>query len=1008
MEPGDDIIDVLYRCGHPPATAGPVNNGSPPPYRQEAEDNSHPYQPHTGQRRPSAAVFAISPNTGRSAYSGTPYSGTPNQRRNSKTSPKPDSRWSTPAGRGTSTPYASTPVLGRYNGGTGRVGYNNTPQVQRRASFTKPSNPSNFDYKSSPLPRSTSAYDSRTPPRHHRTAPVDTLSEYDPYGYNEGPFVDEEPVYVPRSTMVDIIYRNEDDLLADRHKGEELIELPSGARQRKRRIFDPKIDLNMCDSNIAGQSDIRKRRSLNRSCDDKDVGREDKVVATEVSPDTSEDDNAMLLPSLLAAANKLTGLLVMVFLSYQFSSYLYKLHENDLWFSEIMEVEREISFRTEQGLYYSYYKQLVTADSLTAGLKQLQFDNLTESTSTVNILQRFNIYQEVVLAAMYNVYNFRLSPIFFYTYSVFSLQGLYLSALYLLAWTLSGTWVAGVLATLSVTINRFDVTRVNFTVPLREHFSLPFIFWQFLTVGHYLKSASSHSDTSHLVAVYISSLIFTLTWQFAQFVLLIQALVLFCLATVGLLDRDRVCRLLAVSLCVMVSVWYLQFYQAMVITSLIVSLVPTTILSLQSQADNLPRGVTKNIGLSAARIVIAVFITVCLNTILKVSMNQTADNHIFKFLKNKLSKDSTDFETQLYLCNEAFKWLDYNTYARLTASLALPAYALFSLTCLSSYVAVLLTRWRGAEQVSSNGAIPGMHPRSSSRAEMYQKKVEMDKEEKSKYEKVASSPSFLFEMSNRSDLCFHIGQSLPLALLAISTLRMKCFWSPYICVLASVGISDPTLWSAILAKLSGTLNRRVMNVARHTVLICLIIMLASQHKPKIDQEMEDLREFYDPDTVDLMQWIQQNTAQASAISGSMQLMAGVKLCTGRTVTNHPHFEDKNLRDRTKQLYQMYAKTSPEDVFSILHKYNASYIILEDSICLAHRERCSLPDIMDLSNGHIPDDGVRNPPSLVESKFPRFCEEVRYDTAEYRKWFRKVFENKTFRIYKVLLPSESEH
>ena len=74
---------------------------------------------------------------------------------------------------------------------------------------------------------------------------------------------------------------------------------------------------------------------------------------------------------------------------------------------------------------------------------------------------------------------------------------------------------------------------------------------------------------------------------------------------------------------------------------------------------------------------------------------------------------------------------------------------------------------------------------------------------------------------------------------------------------------------------------------------------------RIDEEMEDLREFYDPDTVDLMQWIQQNTEQADAISGSMQLMAGVKLCTGRTVTNHPHFEDKNLRDRTREVVLLY-------------------------------------------------------------------------------------------------------
>ena len=61
----------------------------------------------------------------------------------------------------------------------------------------------------------------------------------------------------------------------------------------------------------------------------------------------------------------------------------------------------------------------------------------------------------MVLAALYNTYTFRLSPIMFYTYSVFSLQGLYLSALYLLTWSLSGSWLAGVLTTITVTINRY-------------------------------------------------------------------------------------------------------------------------------------------------------------------------------------------------------------------------------------------------------------------------------------------------------------------------------------------------------------------------------------------------------------------------------------------------------------------------------------------------------------------------------------------------------------------------
>ena len=45
------------------------------------------------------------------------------------------------------------------------------------------------------------------------------------------------------------------------------------------------------------------------------------------------------------------------------------------FYLSIQEVEREISFRTESGLYYSYYKQVVQAPSLSQGLssQRVQF-----------------------------------------------------------------------------------------------------------------------------------------------------------------------------------------------------------------------------------------------------------------------------------------------------------------------------------------------------------------------------------------------------------------------------------------------------------------------------------------------------------------------------------------------------------------------------------------------------------------------------------------------------------
>ena len=81
----------------------------------------------------------------------------------------------------------------------------------------------------------------------------------------------------------------------------------------------------------------------------------------------------------------------------------------------------------------------------------------------------------------------------------------------------------------------------------------------------------------------------------------------------------------------------------------------------------------------------------------------------------------------------------------------------------------------------------------------------------------------------------------------------------------------------------------------------------SKHKEDINKELEDLREFWDPDTVDLMEWINKDVPKDAAFTGSMQLLAGVRLCTWRPITNHPHFEDQDLRDRTREVYMKKSK-----------------------------------------------------------------------------------------------------
>ena len=57
------------------------------------------------------------------------------------------------------------------------------------------------------------------------------------------------------------------------------------------------------------------------------------------------------------------------------------------------QIEREISFRTESGLYFSYYKQIVLAPSLSQGKKKIVSDQCfktKEINSNSDQIRRLN------------------------------------------------------------------------------------------------------------------------------------------------------------------------------------------------------------------------------------------------------------------------------------------------------------------------------------------------------------------------------------------------------------------------------------------------------------------------------------------------------------------------------------------------------------------------------------------------------------------------------------------
>ncbi|XP_077569978.1 protein C-mannosyl-transferase DPY19L3 [Stigmatopora nigra] len=650
--------------------------------------------------------------------------------------------------------------------------------------------------------------------------------------------------------------------------------------------------------------------------------------------------------------------------------YIATLHENDLWFSNIKEVEREISFRTECGLYYSYYKQMLKAPSILEGLSELIHDNLTESKRTINILQRMNVYQEVFLSVLYRTLPIQeyLEPMYFYIYSVFSLQAVYVMALYMTAWLLAGSWLAGALAAVWYILNRVDTTRVEFTISLRENWSLPFLALQVAAITCYLRPRLGAWQQKVTVwLMYVCSFCFCVTWQFNQFIFLIQALVVYTLDCADVFSATQATTLYLVQASALLSVWLLQFFNGMILGSLVLSFIAAALVTRHFH----PSLKTGNVVARVSKLIIhstAVFLlTLAFNFLVKKALRLRSDEHIFKFIKSKFARGPTrDFDANLYLCEEAFGSLPLDTLERLSATLLLGPYAL-TLALMGGALALAVLRnlrFKGgvAEKKSNTAVAPA---------------------------------------SFRPDVAYNLLHSFFYGLLAFSTMRMKYIWTGHMCAVAAYGVCGRDVWTMLLHPLR--CNTKVMlRLVRYATPLLITAFLVYKFWPKMVEELSDLREFHDPDTVELMTWISTKTSENAVVAGSMQLLAGIKLCTGRVITNHPHYEDKDLRDRTQQVYQVYARRSPQEVHGILREMGADYVVVENSICYErrHQRGCRLRDLLDLANGHIMDGEGVNDQDLVAAAHPRFCDAVKSESPEYGVFFKRTFRNKTFHVYRV--------
>lgn len=621
-----------------------------------------------------------------------------------------------------------------------------------------------------------------------------------------------------------------------------------------------------------------------------------------------------------------------------------------------------MAFRTEMGLYYSYYKTIIEAPSFLEGLHMVMNDRLTEYPLVINTLKRFNLYPEVVLASWYRMYTGVMGyfgiptkmcwsinrgegltpvdscegmgdPAYFYVTCVFLLNGVMMSLFFIYGAYLSGSRLGGVVTTMCFFFNHGESTRVMWTPPLRESFAYPFLVLQMLLLTYILRTRNP-SRTS-MVALGISTLCFMLPWQFAQFVLLTQVASLFASYILGYLGAAKMQSILVTHMITLGICFILMFGNSMLLTSFYASSL-VSIWGIIALRNRFAQVFKPGVVIWVMQVVAWVGSTVLLKFMLSTILCASDDAHISGLIKSKFT-NYKDFHTLMYTCAAEFDFLELETPLRYLRTLLLPI----------NILVVVLIAWRTVQDIV---------------------RFLRDGGKTDDADEAAGS-----EIVGKGELVYHSLQLVAFAVLAILIMRLKLFLTPHMCIMASLICSK---------QLFGWIGEKFKH---QTAVFALMAIMAVQGVANLQAQWAIIGEFSNLPQEELLDWIQDNTPPDAVFAGAMPTMASVKLSTGRPIVNHPHYEDAGLRERTKLVYSMYSRMSGETVKRNLMKLGVDFFVLEDSWCTRRtRPGCSMPEIWDVED------------SENVGKIP-LCTHMSKNS---RPHFTTVFSNDIYKVLKV--------
>nr|XP_012139745.1 PREDICTED: probable C-mannosyltransferase DPY19L1 isoform X2 [Megachile rotundata] len=563
------------------------------------------------------------------------------------------------------------------------------------------------------------------------------------------------------------------------------------------------------------------------------------------------------------------------------------LFENDRHFSHLSEIEREMSFRTEMGMYYYYYKTIAESETFMDGLRKISHDNISEYGNVIDATKKYSLMPEVErgegLPPVTSCEGLGV-PIYFYLEVVWYSSMFTVVALFCYAMYLGNSIRSGIVATLFFFYNHNECTRVQWTPPLRESFAYPLLLFQIYMVTVILrKSSALGHDVDALLKMGISTIISLCCWQFSQFVFATQIIALLILKWMRIISNDLyicICVVQGWSIMLVMNVTdrnplLYSLYFCLLFTSCILSFAVKFSKFLSTKLQTI------------LEIILTIVCTKCLKSFF--SSIYEDDAHVFNLLKSKLT-NYKDFHTMLYTCSAEFDFLQFRSYEAIMKTLLLPC----------AVLAGVLAVYFWYRNYKTKG---------------YPKCID-------------------------ADLAYNGLQTGAFTIMAIFIMRLKLFMNPHLCIIAGTVCSNK-----YLDKFG--LKNEMMKTA---VTILLISAMSYHGLEKLQEERSIIGEYSNIEQEELFEWIKGNTPEHAVFAGKMSLMANLMLSTGRPIVNNPYYESKEMRDRTMKVYEIFSRKDAASVYFSLRNMHVGYVVLEKSLCFGFanlQAGCQMIDLWDL-------------------------------------------------------------